>query len=277
MTPSRSEFFEWLDNRQSTSGYRAIATIDRTPGANDHFETEWIRPGADLGTQKKHHDWYFTPLMFTNPQRMNQFATGRTLLFADLDAAPLPLEVKPTALWETSPGSTQAIWALSGCPDYDTWADINRRMTYFVGADRGGWPGSKLLRMPGSINWKRGGVRGQWLEFTPWLEYHTPSLDSLLTRLEPEVFDGGRDCPPIPKPADVPVSKVPLSVAAMLSKQKVGDRSLTIWKAAGMLARSGVSSEDAFAIIWYAPWNKWQHKPGRLWKDITRAYASHSA
>ena len=273
MFPSRTQFFDWLASRQPASAYRIFATIDE----NKRYAEEARHIGgpvsATFEAQRPRMDWYFTPLVFTRPQRANEYATGRSVLFADLDQAPVPPDLRPTAVWQTSQGSLQALWALSSSPDYDTWADLNKRLTYYAGADKGGWPGAKLLRVPGTINWKRGGVLGRWIEWNPYVEHSFDRLDRLLPTVAQEATISIERMPEVPAGQEnVPWDVCPLYVRSMILKQGVSDRSMTIWKAASVLAKAGVTPEDAFALLWFAPWNKWKHKPARLWTDICRAY-----
>jgi hypothetical protein len=75
----------------------------------------------------------------------------RVLLWADLDAShPRALDVEPTVAWSTSPRRFAALWVLNEVPGDTTRRAFNR----LVRADVGGWHQTKLLRVPGSVNFK---------------------------------------------------------------------------------------------------------------------------
>src|SRR5690606_19108141 len=68
-----------------------------------------------LWDQPPDTDLYFTPLSFRGKKRRNEEAVApMRVLYADLDPVhPSSLAIKPSAAWETSPGSYQAVWYLS--------------------------------------------------------------------------------------------------------------------------------------------------------------------
>jgi hypothetical protein len=73
-------------------------------------------------------------------------------LWADLDAVdPRKLgALKPTIAIETSLRRFAGLWLTDGVAE----VSLNKRLTYHLGADRGGWCFTKLLRLPGSRNHK---------------------------------------------------------------------------------------------------------------------------
>jgi len=56
----------------------------------------------------------------------------------------------PTIAIESSPGRYVGIWLT----DEPASEQINRRLTYAIGADRGGWDLTQVLRVPGTISHK---------------------------------------------------------------------------------------------------------------------------
>jgi hypothetical protein len=73
-------------------------------------------------------------------------------LWADLDAVdPRKLgALKPTIAIETSPKRFAGLWLTDRVAE----VSLNKRLTYHLGADKGGWCQTKLLRLPGSRNHK---------------------------------------------------------------------------------------------------------------------------
>ena len=220
---------------------------------------------------------FFTPLVYSISQRSNDTVSSPGVLFADLDGADDP-EIKPSVMWETSPGNRQAVWFLQEqMSDYDEWADLNRRMTYYIGADRGGWMGSKLLRIPGTHNWKRN-EPGRLL-WAGGPEYSVEYMDDNIPTIFGRRKNAGRtDHPSIPS-----VSTSNATIRAlwftlglrgqhMLMKKQVGDRSLWIVRTAHELVKNGITQEDTFTMLWGRPWNKWatdRWDPEHLWAEIT--------
>ena len=268
---------ELLQNIRDHSGgtYFSYAEIDREkPGVSfsERFHTrkDFVVPRQYIGV-----DQYFSALSFLEPRRSNDTVGGwMKLLFADLDGArPQDCDPLPSVAWETSYESYQAVWWLSKPIEiYGEWADLNRRLTYHVGADRGGWMGSKLLRIPGSYNWKRGGQRGHILPVFN-LAYDPAELDVL--------FSPARKAAPAPVWGDHPEPlaarerewllrlhwpQLGLRARSMLSQLAVPDRSLHIIRCINELDK--LHPNDIFQLIWVQPWNKWENNPGRLWQEI---------
>lgn len=113
-------------------------------------------------------DLYWCPSLFEHPRRQMEVAMDEHCLWADLDETdPRTIaDYPPSMAWETSPGRYQAVWLLqpgSGDLQGASWqGGENQRLTYYVGADPGGWDTTQALRIPGWLNHKpehRGGTR----------------------------------------------------------------------------------------------------------------------
>ncbi len=100
-----------------------------------------------------HADCYFCPNVFTKPKRLEENVGKLYWLYADLDAVdPRKLDLPPTIAIRTSPGRFQGLWKMKKGLTPSTHRDLNRRLTYATGADKGGWPLTKVLLLPGSKN-----------------------------------------------------------------------------------------------------------------------------
>ena len=263
------------------SGYFSfLATLSR-PGLL--FKAYPLSTGVQLpfAHQPQDKDLFFTPNLFTVPKRMNEYAHGLQFLYADLDYAPYP-DLEPTYYWETSLGSYQALWRVTGHVTLNRWTALNRAMTRKTGADANGWAPAKVLRVPGSYNWKRGGqivseATRQDVAYTPQFLYEYLSTDMVNYA---DVAAG--EYPPTPDPQDKEEmllnawNYLGLLAKSMLSVDMPKDRSLHIVKTARQLAREGaISPEVAFELIWVQEWCKWRvdgHKPEMLWKEVMAAY-----
>lgn len=233
---------------------------------------------AIIWDQPHNHDAYFTPLSFDGPRQNHRALEPIYTLFADLDEAnPQLLGINPSIAWETSPGMFQGVWFLSDGLSLEEFNTLNKSLTYWAGADRGGWHASKVLRIPGSVNWKRGGAEGRVL----WVTNKTISSSWLYRQID--IHEAGEgplpgDCPPVPSEEDAELALmaggIGLGTRHALQTSIVDDRSVHIWKVAKALKRDGVAPDDAFRMIWYQPWNKHRQmgRPQRLWADIVRAY-----
>lgn len=224
---------------------------------------------------------YFTPLTFRSGSRTNSNVWFPSVFFADLDEVhPHDCGITPHIAWETSPGSYQAVWFTDKFAYATGWAEYNRRVTYTFGADKGGWHGSKLLRVPGSVNWKRGGVKGQVL----WADLHADPIPHYLwdEALVPtrEVRAELEEAHPFivedKSTLDGLFKTLPHSAKFRLTQTNVNDRSKYIVATIHDMREMGVSKETAFQMLWYAPWNKWRmrNNPDRLWTEITNIYES---
>lgn len=280
MTDQYSPVVEKLWKRAGT-GVGFIASLDRNTGVWKEVPYAW--DALPSFTQPEGVDIFFSPLTFEQPKRQVLFHTPPTILFADLDSAhPDELILPAHISWMTSPGSFQAVWFLAEPIKYRTaWAELNRRMTYFTGADRGGWAGSKVLRVPGTVNYKRGGVQGEMWEYNPHLrpytrgelEHKLPSM----TELEIAHHEVTTDPPALitdKDKLDDLWKSLPRGIQWDIKYARVKDRSLQIVKVAHAMYETGVPIETAYHMLWYAPWNKWRQRnnPARLWQEVVAVY-----
>ena len=258
-----------------------VSTLKR-PDGNFHDHIMPSSPADQLlpiNDQPHSHDLFFTPLRFSGLERKNENVIRPGVLFADLDAAPWPYSIEPSVLWETSPGMFQGVWYLDRqFDDYDEWADLNRRLTYHLKADKGGWMGSKLLRVPESVNWKRKAF-GRLMRHTNGV-YKVEWLQETLPILERATVSKGEG--PHPTPPSVEVSdsllaanwgQLGLRTRSMLCAQP-RDRSLHIVRTIRQLKNEGIPDFTVFALIWGRPWNKWRTDrwlPEQLWSEILQA------
>lgn len=245
----------------------------------DEFFYKSIHP--DIG-QLPGTDMFFSPLTYETEARRATSHTPADILFADLDPVnPSDLDIKPHIAWETSPGSYQAVWLLAHPVKYKTeWAQMNRRMTYTTEADRGGWSGSKVLRVPGTINYKypeepQGKLLWELWDDRPYtlgeLDHKLIPYNEIaraLDEMAPEIIKDERVLDSI-------WSKLPPRVQYKLAVKKVNDRSRFIVSTAHIMREAGVEKEEAFQMLWYARFNKWRQRnnPDRLWTEICQVYS----
>lgn len=267
-------------------GVGYIATLDRKQAPNTFREYGYLMEDEDpLDEQPWGKDVFFSPLRFYGKRSNDTAQPPFGVLFADLDGAPQDspafLEFKPSIMWETSPGNFQAVWRLrQSISSLTMWSNLNQRLTYALGADKGGWHASKLLRVPESVNWKRHafGSPAQTLYVGG---YDMASLNERLPQIQ-------KQDNPLYSNHPKPLSEVDaraliiqnwdhltLRTRSMLARplSEIPDRSLHIVRTAWMMLEDGVQPEHAFHMIWWAEWNKWRtdrYDPARLWYEITQ-------
>lgn len=130
----------------------------------------------------------------------------------------------------------------------------NRNLTYSIGADKGGWDFTQVLRIPGTVNRK----------------YKEKPVVKLLRFDESPI--------PAPRPLlDKYKDKIPLPVRqVLLSKVVDGDRSGKLWYLESSLAKAGVPVDDMVAIIGESVWNKFVTRPEQLHRECQKAYDEHA-
>ena len=118
-------------------------------------EEKAIRARITL-SEAEGYDTYWCPLVFFSPKRRKECVQPtQNTLWADLDAVdPNKLALKPSIAWKSSDNRYQALWTLKEHYAVDEVEHINKSLTYAVGADKGGWDVTQVLRVPGSTNYK---------------------------------------------------------------------------------------------------------------------------
>ena len=98
---------------------------------------------------------YFCAHLLTEAKRAKENVSFIRSFWADGDLAKFEgFSVSPTAVVESSPGRYH--YYLRGEVPLlpEVAIPVNQRMTYGIGADKGGWGPTKLLRVPGTRNYK---------------------------------------------------------------------------------------------------------------------------
>lgn len=256
--------------RNQPGTYFCLSTKSATRRWEDHFfsRTEFERIPSFL---EKHRDKdiYFCPHGFSERRRLERYAVLPTLLWADMDECdPRTCKVKPTIAIESSPGRYVGLWLV----DETIHKEFNRALTYYIGADRGGWDITQVLRVPGTTNYKYKStprVRVLWGDGS---SYKLKDLERKVPRVneEPEAS-----------------SKPDLKAGALFKKHEkslphwcrrellagkptVGKRSEMVWKLTNTLLESGLSGEEAFILLRASPWNKFRGRDDQLRREIAK-------
>jgi hypothetical protein len=222
-------------------------------------------------------DLYWCPHGLSKPRRLNQFTVPPKLMWADLDEAD-PRDMNgfmPTVAWESSPGRYCGIWMI----DKHVTEDLNKRMSYEVGADKGGWDFTQVLRIPGTRNYKYTStpkVRTMW---TDGPTYTYEDLDRNLKPIEGAPKSSARSTKSLYKKYERNFS-VFVRRELMRKVVKKGKRSEVIWRLVNEILEAGCSTEECFDLIKASNWNKFagrRDEDKQLWREINKAADSHIA
>jgi len=226
-------------------------------------------------------DLYFCPNTFTD-KRSKDDALPSRWLYADLDEVnPEDLSLVPTMAWETSPGRYQALWQLRKHLEPRVHEKVNKKLTYFCEADRGGWGLSKVLRVPGTTSLKRDEpyvVELLWdngpvyTAKSVWDEVKdTPTSGDVVGSLpELELIEGMTADAVLRKHRD----KLNGAALRLINTHTVDantDRSKQLWRLEKLLLEAGLPPEEVLLLVRETVWNKYrgQNRELRmLWTEI---------
>jgi len=262
----------WLNNERGGSPHPFIAT--RVDGKWTEFSV--TTNGATFQHEKVIGDVYFTPNLFIDDTRSNVSCETPSALFADLDrVSPLDCPLKPSIAWETSPGSYQAVWLVDKpWRSFMEWSHYNKEWTRLTGADKGGWFGSKLLRVPGTFNHKdkfkdSGYPKGRLL----WTSDHR-FFRATFQKMLPKFFatpEGTNSSYPS-TPAVIDPYQLSPRTLHLLRKPHINDRSKHIWTTVGAIRDDGFTEHEAFSLILPKTWNKYVGRNDALRATISKVY-----
>lgn len=268
---------------QQPGKYFCLSTKSGTGKWIDHFftkagdrETLSFRDIPQFLKDKADCQIYFCPHGFTKPRRLKPYAVLPRLLWSDLDEAdPRTIKLKPTVAIESSPGRFVGLWFT----DREVTEDLNRRMSYFVGADKSGWDLTQVLRVPGTTNYKYHTMPKVRLLWTDGPSYTIASLGSKLPKADDEEADVGEetDAAAVFKEYE---KKLPAWCRREIlnGKPTAGKRSEMFWKLSQTLIECGLTSDEAFVLLKASPWNKFAGRRGgdkQLQREIDKALNKH--
>lgn len=200
-------------------------------------------------------DLYFCPHGFSEQRRLKEHAVLPKMLWADLDEAdPREMTPMPTVAIESSPGRYVGLWMV----DKVVNEDINRLLTYEVGADAGGWDVTQVLRVPGTTNYKYDHAPRVKVLWHDGPSYELEEITRILPEEdlnEPNFGEAMRLYKRYEKHLSVFARKNLLN-----GKPKRGKRSEVLWRLNKELIEAGMSLDEAFKILVVSPWNKFKSR-----------------
>jgi hypothetical protein len=246
-----------------------ISTKSEVGGWRDHFfgRTE-MDDMERLVQARRDHDVYFCPHGFSRPTRRKQFAVSPCCLYADLDEVdPEAIAWIPTIAIESSPGRYVGVWVT----DRPIREQLNRRLTYTIGADRGGWDFTQVLRVPGTLNHK---YSPALLVRTLWAcgpKYRVRDLERRLSdapKTHRSILDvniGAHDGPEVARKFRIPQARL---------NWAVGDRSRQVWGIGCDMRQRGANPDEVAAVLWASAafQSKWGQDIRRLQAEVSKLF-----
>jgi hypothetical protein len=271
-------FLRTVWGKQYGEGHPILAAKDWSSGSWQDI------PASDPLSLPTLDDLYFAPTLFSEPRRQKQFALPGKWLYADLDEVvpdSIAGHLRPTIAWETSEGRFQCMWLLERPLRPEQLEVVNQKLTYFVGADKGGWSCTKVLRVPGSFNNKRGDHREVKLLWATSKTYQAAAIYDAVKSTPVGIQTAG-------ELADFKVSKstpqrlrkrwgpkLTIEAKRLLKEEvPVGSRSEALYKLEMLLAEVGVPPAQSFVMVKAAPCNKYrgqQREDQQLWSEVNKA------
>jgi len=282
-------FFPWIDRKiQRETGERRKGFMEGPAFLWPRDREKIVDHILEHNTDQKEHDIYWSTQLFEAPIRREDTAMTEMALFADLDKVdPSTIDdYQPTIAWETSPGSYQALW-VAGQGDFlgSSWpGNENQRMTYYTGADAGGWHTTKLLRVPYTTNYKpalrdKNGKypKGQllWSDGPKYLPGDFADLPEVQTGADTNLSEAlSSDIDGVDRLAVIASVKLKLNHRAremLNAREASGDKSDQLWYLTRCLADAGLSTAEIVAVVRETVWNKFADRHDEMRRLITEA------
>ena len=146
------------------TGQQSIRPSARPNELDDTRQRSWAWPEEKaqaatylLDQSAAGRDAYFGVHLFhKSGTRKGEYAGEVQALWVDGDGSQVPRDwPQPTAVVESSPGRHHFYWRLTRPIDPEKAAQLNKRLCYGMGGDKGKWGLGTVLRAPGTLNYKR--------------------------------------------------------------------------------------------------------------------------
>jgi AAA domain/RepB DNA-primase N-terminal domain len=251
----------WISYHTLWDGNGCATSISRRIDAS-------LRDGEDL---------YFSVGMFSKRGRHDEDFMASEWLWADLDlvhpSEASKLGLTPTIAWVSSGGRYQALWRMDrrlGSAAHDR---LNQALSYRIGADRGGWDLTQVLRIPGTRNFKyEDAPLVSLLWYDPDIHYDPRKLWAKVRGSVPAGADVGGQTGSLPR------RPMPARARALLRVPSdavvEGERSARLWELECLLVEAGWGEDDIYEVVAESAWNKWANVgtgESRLRRDIRKA------
>ena len=233
------------------------------------------------------HDQYYCPNLFSKPERRREYVKKPKWLYADLDSVdPRKIDLKPNLAVQSSPGRHQGLWRLARPLTPEKHETYNRRLTYAIGADKGGWDLTQVLRVPGTRNHKYPGKVKVRLRWSSNGKFTLVKIRSYLDGIERNLADVQiLDATDLLLPAESADSirkriwkALDIRARELLGTTEtpgIGDRSDRLWELECRLLEAGLDPEEVFVVVKGSVWNKFEGRRDsdvQLWREVQKAH-----
>jgi P4 family phage/plasmid primase-like protien len=241
-------------------GYLCLTTAQRKGGRflypiDTYFE--WPEEAASAALKAAEAagqglEVYFVATMLREKSRKKAAAAEPGALWVDGDEAgdTVPSDVPaPTAEVESSPGRRHWYWRLDRQIDPREAEVLNQRLAYAIGADKGGWDATQLLRVPGTRNHKYSEApEVKLLSINEEKAYSTGEIADALNHRSPVQSHAVSNNAEAPSTHNGPPVQLSSNSRAVWDGQKPKlkddgsvDRSETLYKIGAVLAEAGAT------------------------------------
>src|SRR5690606_7256007 len=271
-------------------GFRELGGVWRDRGfkyLGPRSERKIARAVEDL-TQRG-GDIYWCPNVFTTERRIRDGVTEGRFLYADLDAVDprgIDPSLKPTIAWRSSRSRFQALWRLEESLPADRLEELNRRLSYALGADKSGWDLTQYLRIPGTLNHKYDPPQPGELLWATGPIYSVGMLETLVPSVvETENAAKAHDDRQLRAFLELlrkHKKRIPPNVYRLLQyppkevAKSVGKRSDVLWRIEHELIKAQIPLDDIVELIRLSAWNKYRGRRDeqkRIYTEVAKIYS----
>ena len=225
---------------------------------------DYIKQSSSLN-----YDLYWCPTVLSANRRIKENIPQSSVLYADLDEvnpSSLSDELKPSVAWESSPNRFAAIWFLDKPLKANEWEKLNKSLTYFIGADKGGWDLTQVLRIPGTKNFKyEGAPKGRLLYYNestidPRVIPILPD-ESLVAELDDTLVVDSTPSRLLSIISSVKDKIKPKTLSLLITPEEeilLYDRSQKLWELECQLIEQGISPQKVLELVACSNWNKYR-------------------
>jgi hypothetical protein len=263
-------------------GWVFLSTKPKTGEWKDHA-FQWPEDKAEIADFVARRttadvDLYWSPLVFRSKRRAKDGVEGARVLFQDLDSVdPVGIVPRPTEAWESgTTGHYHGLWRLTEELSPADHERINKALAYSVGADKGGWDLTQVLRVPGTRNHKTSPSRPVRLLW----EGESPVDAFAFERHRKGAASAGKEGASLAGLLSKHKGRIPQGTSARLqyppSMATKGGRSEMLWRIESELIQAKVPLEDVIELVRLSAWNKYRGRAdeaARIRSEVDKVYA----
>lgn len=220
-----------------------------------------------LGASKS-HDIYIGPALFKSSSALRSNFKVSNVVWTEFDGnAPdwNDTNIPSLVVQSSGPNNQHVYWRLTEpVTDVDYLEDINRRITYNMGADASAWDANQVLRPPETINYKNEPLPVGIQQVTDNI-YDINVFEELAPA--PAQIEADWELSAMPSPEDV-ILKYSFGpdMIKLLKKDSVDDRSASLMNIAYACAQMGLSNNEIMALLILKDdaWGKFKNRKDRL-------------